>query len=34
MMQADPKLCFLSKVGLPNNMSDSNVGEATDPDDR
>ncbi|KAL9976050.1 hypothetical protein ACROYT_G013284 [Oculina patagonica] len=33
-MRADPSLCFLSKVGLPNNMNDSIGGEATDPDDR
>ena len=33
-MRADPTLCFLSKVGLPNNMNDSTAGEPTDPDDR
>ena len=33
-MRADPSLCFLSKVGLPNNLNDSTAGDATDPDDR
>lgn len=33
-MRADPSLCFLSRVGLPNNMNESMTGEPTDPDDR
>lgn len=33
-MRADPSLCFLSKVGPPNNMNDSTAGDPTDPDDR
>lgn len=33
-MRADPSLCFLAKVGLPNNLNDSTAGEPTDPDDR
>ena len=33
-MRADPSLCFLAKVGLPNNLNDSAAGEPTDPDDR
>lgn len=33
-MRADPSLCFLLRVGLPNNMNESMTGEPTDPDDR
>ena len=33
-IRSDPSLCFLSRVGLPNDMNDSTAGEPTDPDDR
>ena len=33
-IRSDPRLCFLSRVGLPNDMNDSTAGEPTDPDDR
>lgn len=34
LIRSDPCLCFLSRVGLPNDMNDSTAGEPTDPDDR